>query len=475
MPSFQHYARFAQPIDSVWSYYDSPGAFDRIMPEWEHLDPDTIGRLVNGDKTIFTTHIGPLRLRWEAVHHDVVPHHEFSDLMVRGPMAYWDHRHVFEPGPNDTSIVRDEVDWRLPLHVVSRISAPWTVNRRLRKLFRFRTVRTERDLNRISETAESPRMRVLLSGASGLVGSQLRAFLLAAGHDVLTLRRSSADLAIGEAADVADRDTADAVVWNDRTGKVLSGSFEGFDAVVHLAGAGIGDRRWSAARKKEIRDSRVGPTRALCAALARCDAPPEVLVSASAVGCYGNRGAELLTEDSAPGSGYLADLCADWETATQEASEAGIRVVLVRSGIVTTPMGGALAKLLLPARLGLGGPAGGGEQYQSWISLDDEVHAIHHLVMNRSCTGAYNLTAPEPVTQREFAESLGRVLRRPAVVQLPAPVVSLAFGEMGRSLILEGQNVLPDRLEESGFNFSHRNLEACLRDSLGRWDDRVDQ
>ncbi len=382
---------------------------------------------------------------------------------------------------NGTSIVRDEVDWRLPLHAVSRISAPWTVTRRLQRIFRFRTIRTERDLHRISETADAPRMRILMSGSSGLVGSQLRAFLLAAGHEVLTLRRfvagrsraggSRAGGPVARSADVLEGEAADRVVWNDRTGEVLSGSLENFDAVVHLAGAGIGDRRWSTARKREIHDSRVDPTRALCAALATCDNPPKTLVSASAIGWYGNRGSELLTEDSEAGSGYLTDLCADWESATKEAADAGIRVVVARSGIVATPMGGALARLLVPARLGLGGPVGGGEQYQSWISLDDEIHAIHHLLMNQSCSGAYNLTASEPVSQREFANSLGRVLKRPAVAPLPSFAVDLAFGEMGRSLILEGQRVIPARLEESGFSFSHQSLEACLRDSLGRWTD----
>jgi uncharacterized protein (TIGR01777 family) len=238
---------------------------------------------------------------------------------------------------------------------------------------------------------------------------------------------------------------------------------------VHLAGAGIGDKRWTPERKRELRNSRVVPTRNLVGALAETGHLPDVFLCASAIGWYGNRGDEELTESSDPGTGFLPELCRDWEEAADEAAAAGMRVVKVRTGIVTTASGGALARLLLPARFGLGGPIGRGTQYQSWVSLDDEVHAIHHLLVSRDARGAFNLTAPRPLTQREYAKVLGRVLGRPAVMPLPAAALDLAFGEMGRSLIIEGQRVLPARLTERGFRFSHETLESCLRESLGRW------
>jgi uncharacterized protein (TIGR01777 family) len=188
----------------------------------------------------------------------------------------------------------------------------------------------------------------------------------------------------------------------------------------------------------------------------------------SAIGFYGERGTEVLDESSSPGNEFLAEICGEWENASSAASDAGIRVLHLRTGIVVSPFGGALAKLLLPAQLGAGGPVGGGKQMQSWISLDDEVYAIHHLMMNDSCEGAYNLTAPNTVNQKQFARVLGRVLRRPGFMPLPGFVIKLLFGEMGKKLVLEGQDVRPTRLLESGYEFTYPDLEMCFRNCLGK-------
>lgn len=467
MPTFEHSAVFAQSPEALWDYYDSGGAFQRVMPEWDNLDPDRVGSLRDGERTEFTMSIGPLRRKWVAVHHDVEPGVCFSDLMETGPMAHWDHHHRFERTASGGTKVTDRVDWRLPLHPITVLSAPITVTRRLERMFRFRTIRTQRDMDRIAEHSDAGHLRVLVSGSSGLVGTQLCAFLRTAGHEVVTVHRSTSGETKSESGGSGGQYRR--VLWNDRTGEIISGTLDGFDAVVHLAGAGIGDKRWSSQRKADLRDSRVVPTRNLVRALAGCEHPPEVFLCASAIGWYGDRGESGVDEYSDPGTGFLAELCTHWEAEADEAATAGMRVVKVRSGIVTTSSGGALSRLLPPAKFGLGGPIGRGRQYQSWISLDDEVHAIHHLLLTRGAEGAFNLTAPTPVPQREFARVLGRVLRRPAVMPLPPAALELAFGEMGRSLIIEGQRVLPTRLGESGFRFSHETLEECLRDSLGRW------
>ena len=336
-----------------------------------------------------------------------------------------------------------------------------TVLPRMRQMFNYRSTRLTNDLKQIQATAKLPRQKILVSGSTGMIGLQLCAFLETAGHEVHRLLRPNTKLP-------SDVNQDQVVVWNDLTGDIIDGDMNGFDTIIHLAGAGIGDKRWSKKRKKLIRDSRVIPTMNLSSLIANLDSPPKTFMCGSAVGFYGNRGTEVLDESSEAGDDFLAEICGEWEQASTAASDAGIRVLYLRTGIVVSPLGGALAKLLLPAKLGAGGPVGGGRQMQSWISLDDEVYAIHHLMMNQSCEGAYNLTAPNPVSQKQFARVLGRVLRRPGFMPLPGFVIKLLFGEMGKKLVLEGQDVRPKRLIESGFEFTHSDLEMCLRNCLGK-------
>ena len=210
------------------------------------------------------------------------------------------------------------------------------------------------------------------------------------------------------------------------------------------------------------------PTTNLSKIIANLENPPKAFLCGSAVGYYGNRGTEVLDEKSESGNDILASICREWEESTAVAKDAGIRVSLLRTGIVISPLGGALAKLLLPAKMGAGGPVGGGKQMQSWISLGDEIYAIHHLMMDESSEGPYNLSAPSPVNQKTFAKTLGKVLRRPAFAPLPGFMIKIMFGEMGQKLVLEGQDVRPNRLLESGFEFTFDDLESCLRNCLGK-------
>jgi uncharacterized protein (TIGR01777 family) len=239
-------------------------------------------------------------------------------------------------------------------------------------------------------------------------------------------------------------------------------------AVVHLAGAGIADRRWTDAYKKEILDSRVGPTRALSAWLASRPQRPATLICASAIGFYGNRDDEALDERSAAGNGFLAEVCVAWERAADPARDAGVRVVHLRTGIVLSRDGGALAKMLPAFRAGVGGPLGSGEQFMSWVSVDDYVAGTTHAIGTSALAGPVNITAPMPVTSREFAEVLARVLHRPALFRVPAVAVRTLFGEMGQALLLDGQRVLPAALLASGYVFRHQDLEDALRHALGR-------
>ena len=461
MPVYQHVAAYDAAVEDVWAWYDSPGAFRRIMPEWEGIRPIQAGALVNEAKTKFRVQLGPLRPMWVARHYDVVPGEVFNDVMEKGPFGAWDHEHRFVSTGSGTSEIRDTIHWKLPFHPLTFWTAPFTVKGRMKQMFAYRTLRVQEDLKRIAMYADQPKQKVLISGSTGLIGMQLTAFLQAAGHDVTRLVRPSTKLP-------SDVQHEACVVWNDQTGEVLEGSMEGFDTVIHLAGAGIGDKRWNAKRKALIESSRTVPTKQLVDLFGRLEQPPKTFLCASAVGIYGNRGEEKLTENSAPGENFLATTCLNWEAAGAAAKEAGIRTAWIRTGIVTTPMGGALQKLLLPAKLGAGGPAGGGRQYYSWISLDDQIYATYHLMMNESCEGAYNFTAPEPVTQKQYAKVLGRVLRRPAFAPAPGFMLKLMLGEMAQALVLDGQRVLPNRLLESGYVFQHNDLESCLRQCLGK-------
>lgn len=304
-------------------------------------------------------------------------------------------------------------------------------------------------------------MRVAITGSSGLIGRALAASLRSDGHEVVRILRHRADPAIGSPVGPGS-DRSRALYWDPVRGDIDATGLEGVDAIVHLAGAGIGDKRWTDGRKREILDSRVGSTTLLATTLASMNTPPPVMLSGSAIGIYGNRGDELCTEISDPGSGFLAQVCQAWEQATQPAEAAGVRVVHLRTGLVQSVDGGALKKSLPLFRLGLGGKFGDGRQWNSWISLTDEVGAIRFL-LDADVAGPVNLTAPEPVTNGDYAKVLGRVLGRRAAMSIPSIGPKLLLGSEGAEELLAGQRVLPAVLEHAGYPFAHRSLESALQ------------
>ncbi|HVM04415.1 MAG TPA: TIGR01777 family oxidoreductase [Acidimicrobiales bacterium] len=298
-------------------------------------------------------------------------------------------------------------------------------------------------------------MDVVVSGSHGLIGSALVPALTAAGHRVRRLVRGSPGP--GE------------VAWDPEAGTVDAGGLAGADAAVHLAGVGIGDKRWTTTQKQRIRDSRVKGTGTLARALAGLPTPPAVLVSGSAVGYYGDRGDEVLTEASGPGEGFLAEVVRDWEEAAAPAAEAGVRVVHTRTGIVQAAHGGALARQLPMFRLGVGGPLGPGRQWVSWVSLDDEVGAIVHALTTESLRGPVNLCAPEPTTSAGLAKAIGKALHRPALVPVPRFALSLVVGrQMTEEMVLASQRAVPEKLLASGYRFRHPDIAAAMHDLLHR-------
>jgi uncharacterized protein (TIGR01777 family) len=297
---------------------------------------------------------------------------------------------------------------------------------------------------------------VAVTGSHGFVASALVPALERAGHRVVRLVRTRPA-------------GADELEWNPDAGTIDAAGLEGIGGVIHLAGAGIGDKRWTDARKRLILESRTKGTGLLARTLAGLTRAASVLVSASAVGYYGNRDDEPLDEQSAPGNDFVAGVCVQWEAATAPAADAGIRVVTTRSGIILGREGGVFPRMLLPFRLGLGGRFASGRQYMSWISIDDEVGAMLHALSNDALAGPVNLTGPAPVTNAEFTKTLGRVVRRPTAIPTPLLPLKLRYGsELVQHLLVEGQRVLPKRLEASGYQFSHPTLEEALRAVVDR-------
>jgi uncharacterized protein (TIGR01777 family) len=297
-------------------------------------------------------------------------------------------------------------------------------------------------------------MKIVVSGASGLIGTQLVAKLSQSGHEVIRLVRRSPKS--GE------------IQWNPKSETLDAAALEGTDAVIHLSGAGIGDKRWSDGYRKEILVSRTDTTALLAKTIASLSRKPSVFLSGSAIGIYGARNDEQLTEVSTHGTGFLAEVCEQWEAAAKPAVDAGVRTVYLRTGIVLSPKGGALKKLLPLFKLGVGGKFGNGKQWQSWISIDDEIGAIEYL-LTANVSGAVNLTAPNPVTNAEFTKVLASVLKRPAIVPVPtfAPKLLLG-GELADALLFTGQRVIPAALNASGYTFKHPTLESALRSLLSK-------
>jgi uncharacterized protein (TIGR01777 family) len=298
-------------------------------------------------------------------------------------------------------------------------------------------------------------MKIVVTGSTGLLGRPLVASLRANGYDVVRLVRR-------------DPQGADEIQWSPTEGTIDAAGLEGAEAVFHLAGAGIGDRRWTESYKKEILDSRVLGTDLLASSLAELDPKPSVMVSASAIAWYGDRGDVILDETSPQGSGFLADVVAAWEDAAQPASEAGIRVVHPRTGIVLSKNSLVIGRLLLPFKLGAGGRMGSGNQWWSWIALDDVVRALTHLAFVSALDGPVNLTAPNPVTNREFVDTFGSVLRRPTVLPTPSLAIKSILGsELAETLVFQSQRIVPARLLEDGFGFDYPNLREALDSAVG--------
>ena len=445
--------RTALPVspEEAFAWHARPGALMRLIPPWHRVRVLAgTGVVENGARVTLLVRAGPLELRWVAEHRDVEPGRGFTDIQVSGPFDRWVHTHRVDPDGDGRAVLHDRIVCEAPLGI--RIGRG-RLRRELERMLAWRHAVTAADLAMNAAAAPRPPLHIAVTGASGLLGSTLIPALTTGGHRVTRLVRG------------VPRENE--IRWDPAGGGLDPAALRGVDAVVHLAGENIAGARWTAAHQRRVLESRRTGTRLLSEAIARAPGGPRVLVSASAVGLYGDRGDEVLTEESPPGRGFLPDVGRAWEEGTTAAAEAGVRVVRLRIGLVLTPAGGLLERLLPPFRLGLGGRIGSGTQWMSWISVDDLVAVFHHALTTESARGPMNAVGPEPVTNAEFTRALGVALRRPALFPVPAGALRLVFGRMADEAILASARVLPAALLASGYRFRHPTLPEALAHVLG--------
>ncbi len=433
-----------QTTREVFDWHLREGAFARLSPPWEQVRLLEFEGLRDGQKAVIEVY-APWKRKWVAEHRNYLDGLQFRDVQLEGPMAKWEHTHRVEPDPKTqgrSAIMHDHVTYQMPMGPLGMAAHGLFVRKQLEQMFAYRHAVLEQDL-RDHERAKGRSLTVAITGQTGFIGSSLSPMLTTGGHSVRRIRRAESGHG-----------------W-EMHGLV------GADAVVHLAGEPIA-QRWSSNVKQRIRDSRVEGTRNLCEALARMPRKPAVLIAASAVGFYGTRGDEVLTESSPAGTGFLADVSREWEAATLPAVAAGIRVVNLRIGIVLSPRGGALQKMLPVFKLGLGGKLAGGRHWWPWVSMNDMVGIVYRCILDDRLVGPVNACAPNPATNAQFTSVLGRVLGRPAVFPVPRVAVHTAFGQMGIEALLNSQRVLPGRLIDAGYAFREPDLEQALRVVLGR-------
>ncbi len=459
MAEFKFASCIEAPPADVFTWHTRQGAFERLNPPWESvrvLETRGVPPAV-GSEVVLQLQLGPLKKQWLARHTELDAPNYFADVQVRGPFASWKHTHTFSVESLDRCLVTDHIEFSLPLHNLSYPLVGPFVLRKLEKMFAYRHHILASDIHTHRQIGLKPQ-KFLISGSSGLIGNQLTAFLQTGGHSVTRLTRTR----------LGSNDPA-SICWDPTSSESLDSSLlEDIDIIIHLGGANIAEKRWSEGRKQELSSSRIQTTQNLVAAIARCNKGPHTFVSASATGIYGSQGATILTEDSAAGSDFLSTLGQAWEAAAQPLAKQGRRTVQLRFGVILTPQGGALQKMLPAFRLGLGAPLGSGEQFMSWCSIEDALRIILFCCANDKVRGPINVCSPNPVTNRSFSKTLAGALRRPLLPPIPAPILRVMFGELADAALLSSNRCQPQKLEDLNYQWRHPDLEHALLFLLGR-------
>ncbi len=450
--TFQRSCTLPHPRKVVFDWHTRPGAFERLNPPWR---PVTVVSSAHSIKDgarvkIKLPIVGSIGIPWLLEHSGFIDQERFCDQQVAGPFAAWKHVHSFHTSSADESTLTDTINYTLPF--LARPLAP-LFTRELERLFTFRHSVLASDLRLQSRFRNNPRLSFLVTGASGLIGRALCSYLSTAGHRVIRLVRHTPR-------------SADERFWNPESGEISPDAFDSIDVVVHLAGENIAARRWSPSYKNKLRDSRVRTSKLLASAIGSLSQKSKAFIAASGVGIYGDTGDSCANDSTPAGEGFLAQLASEWEGSYAHLSP-DVRVASLRFGTVLSPRGGALHKMLPAFQLGVGGPLGRGNQWMSWISLQDVVGIIEHVAFTETLSGGINVTAPASCTNLEFTKTFGRVLHRPTLLPAPVTALRLALGEMADALLLANCRVSPQKLIASGYAFELPTLEDALRFECG--------
>lgn len=450
---FTHTSSISASVERAFEWHERPGALERLVPPWDPLQVLSASSGIEvGAKVRLLMKAGPFPVNWQALHTQYEKNKCFVDIQARGPFTKFHHHHIFHKQEETTSTLEDKIEFEMPMGWLGNLFSS-KIHRQLEQIFRYRHHILRNDLWRHGRNTEKP-CTILISGAGGMLGSALVPFLTTGGHNVVKLVRRTPK-------------NENELFWDPRNAILDLSPLKKIDFVIHLAGENIGNARWSKEKKEQMLSSRIQGTALLSSTLAKREQKPRALLSASAIGFYGNRGGEELDEESTVGQDSISSICNQWEDATIDAQKAAIRVALLRIGVVLSPKDGALRKMLLPTQLGLGGPMGNGRQIVSWISINDLVWAIHHIMFDPSLYGPINVNAPHPVSNAEFVTILATKLHRASLFRVPSAVILALFGEMGREIVLSSTNVIPRKLLDSGFEFRYPNLDEALTYLLG--------
>jgi uncharacterized protein (TIGR01777 family) len=452
---FEHQSLYPCTAEELYNWHSRKGALERLLPPWQNI---TVlarhGGIEAGGMVLLKMHAGPFPCTYKGHHTENIPGKMFKDVQEKGPFASWSHSHYFKDS-DQGAVLTDHVEYSLPGHRFLPGCIKNYVHKNLQQLFHHRQKLLEEDIQLHQRCRTAP-LRILVSGASGVIGRDLLPLLTTGGHKVFTLVRRRADPAQGE------------IYWDPAAGILNAGDLPEIDGVIHLAGEYIGLSRWKEEKKRRVIDSRVKGTTLLAKTLAARERPPQVFLCASAVGYYGDGGDRLIDETHPPGSDFIAEVCKIWEKGTEPASNAGIRTVFMRLGIGLTPRGGALQRILATSPLGFIRRFGSGRQYISWISRDDMVGAMLHALSCPALHGPLNIVAPQPATNAEFMQILAQITGRPLLFPLPGWFLQMIYGQMASEILLSGCRVTSQKLEDSGFKFRHPTLETALKSLLGK-------
>ncbi|CAG35984.1 TIGR01777 family oxidoreductase [Desulfotalea psychrophila] len=445
------------PVDAqyIYAWHARPGALERLIPPWQEAQVlERSGGLGRGGKTTIRMRIASIAFTVKAEHLQAIPGKMFEDRQTEGPFSLWQHRHLFQNEENGASM-EDLVQYRLPVHEFLPSFVHGAVKKELTRTFTYRHEILRHDLARHQRYSWPP-LRILISGASGTLGRELVPFLESGGHRVFRLVRRGVE---------GDKE----IYWNPALGEIDSNAIPEIDAIIHLAGEQIGLSRWSRGKKERVLRSRKNGTRLLCAAMAKLPRPPQVFLSASATGYYGDSPEQNLSEEQEAGSDFISQVCKVWEKEAAQAEITGIRTAMLRMGVTLSHRGGALKRLLQIGKIALPRSFGNGRQYTSWIDINDMLAAILHCLVCPEIRGPINIVSPQPVRNEELLATIAQIKKRPLLPRVPASFLTFLYGEMAREIALANCHVSSKKLVESGFCFQYPELKKSLKIQLGRY------